>query len=93
MARVRESQTYQIWLRPRGQITLPAPIRKRLRLREGTPLTAFVFGQSVVVTGKPLLGPGLIRDVEQAMEEEGLTLAELLSALMEERKRYSREVW
>jgi len=50
-----------------------------------------MVGRCLVLTPKRLLGPALAKDVEKAMKAKGLSLADLLRDLKEERQRYNRE--
>ena len=75
----------------RGQLTIPKGIRKALRLDDQTVLNVFTVGNSLILTRKPLLGPSLAKEFQQAMKKQGLTLKALLKALKEDRRRTARE--
>jgi len=75
----------------RGQLTVPKEVRQALKLDEEERLSVFMVGRCLVLTPKRLLGPALAKDVEKAMKAKGLSLADLLRDLKEERQRYNRE--
>lgn len=79
----------RIW--GRGQVTIPARLRRELRLDNEQDLEVFRVGRSLVLTPKKLLGDTLARQVEKEMKKEGLTLENLLSDLRKERTRYRQE--
>ncbi len=79
----------RIW--GRGQVTIPARLRRELKLDSEQDLEVFRVGKSLVMTPKKLLGDTLARQAEKEMKKEGLTLENLLSDLRKERARYRQE--
>ena len=75
----------------KGQVTIPAKIRKRLNIGEGTVLSFLQIGEVILLSLRRLAVPGAQREMAWIMEEEGVTLQELLKGLEEERVRYNRE--
>ena len=75
----------------KGQITIPAKIRKRLNIDEGTVLSFLQIGEVILLSPRRLAVPGAQTEMAWIMEEEGVTLQELLRGLEEERVRYNRE--
>lgn len=83
--------TYAARLRPRGQVTIPQPVRQSLSLNQGDILTVVQIGDTILLTPRKLRTPALAEQFTQIMEEEGVTLADLLAGLTEERERIHRE--
>ena len=75
----------------KGQVTIPAKIRKSLNIGEGTKLSFLQIGEVVLLSPRSLVVPGAQREIAWIMEKEGVTLRELLEGLEEERLRYNRE--
>jgi bifunctional DNA-binding transcriptional regulator/antitoxin component of YhaV-PrlF toxin-antitoxin module len=84
------TQTVQI--RRKGLITLPVELRRQYGLGEGDVFTLVDLGDgSFLLTPKV---PQVARrgdQVARLMEEEGVTLEEMLEALDEERESYYQE--
>lgn len=79
-------QTYTIQIRERGQLTLPRKIRIRLALDAGDTLTLVQVDDIILLSPKQPLIPKLAREFGQQMDEAGVTLADLLQGLEEERE-------
>ncbi len=79
-------------IRSKGTITLPANLRKKYGLDEGETLTLIDLGD-----GAFYLTPKVSKVMQSAdrvarkVNESGVSLDELLTALDEERKRYYQE--
>ncbi|MBI2265445.1 MAG: AbrB/MazE/SpoVT family DNA-binding domain-containing protein [Armatimonadetes bacterium] len=77
----------------RGVVTIPASIRKKLKLSPGTLLSVYPVGNAVV------LSPGgsevyqIAKEVEAMASEEGVSLEELLADLKEQRRLYNKETF
>lgn len=79
-------------LRGKGAVTLPIELRRKYGLEEGDMITLVDLGDgsfilTPVVTQVDRLGDR----VAQIMDEEGVTLEDILLALDEERERYYQE--
>lgn len=83
--------TYTVRLRERGQLTLPQAIRRQLAVKEGDILTLVQIGDLAVLARRPSLLPRLSQEFTAIMKEEGVTLADLLQGLEEEREQIWRE--
>ena len=79
----------KIW--GRGQLTIPASLRKELRLDEETTLSVVKAGEALVLTPKKLIGDAVAKKAARELKKEGLTLDDLLRDLEKQRRRYSRE--
>jgi bifunctional DNA-binding transcriptional regulator/antitoxin component of YhaV-PrlF toxin-antitoxin module len=79
----------KIW--GRGQLTIPASLRKELRLDEETTLSVVKAGEALVLTPKKLIGDAVAKKAARELKKEGLTLDDLLRDLEKQRRRYNRE--
>ncbi len=75
----------------RGQLTIPASLRKELLLDEETVLNVVTVGDALLLTPKKLVGDRLAKKAQKAMEKAGLSLEDLLKDLEKQRDRYNRE--
>ncbi|MFZ5862477.1 MAG: AbrB/MazE/SpoVT family DNA-binding domain-containing protein [Nitrospirota bacterium] len=75
----------------RGQLTIPAALRKELRLDEETTLSVVKAGEALVLTPKKLIGDTVAKKAERELKKAGLTLEDLLRDLEKQRRRYNRE--
>lgn len=80
-----EVSAYATSLRQRGQITIPQPFREELLLKTGDVMTFLKIGEALILTSKQSRLPELVDRMIQKMEAEGLTLADMLAGLEEER--------
>jgi AbrB family looped-hinge helix DNA binding protein len=81
--------TVKVW--GRGQLTIPASIRKELKLDEDTSLTIVKAGDVVLLTPRKLVGDAVAKKASRAMKRAGLKLDDLLADLKKQRERYNRE--
>lgn len=79
------AQTYPVRLRSRGQITIPQIVRDDLDVGEGDFLTLVKVGDILLLLPKQPEAIELTRKFTQLMNEAGVTLADLLQGLEEER--------
>jgi len=91
--RLNMSEVYDIRLRQRGQITVPREVRDRLDVNEGDTLTLVRVGSILLLTPKRPVVPVLADRIVELMEREGVTLADLLLGLEEERAAIYQERW
>ena len=75
----------------RGQLTIPASIRKELRLDEETTLNVVKVGEALILTPKKITGDALAKKAQREMKKTGLSLEDLLKDLEKQRGRYNRE--
>lgn len=83
--------TYTVRLRDRGQITIPQAVRENMAAHSGDMLTLVRVGDAYILAKKELQVPKLAEQFSTIMEEEGVTLADLLAGLEEERETIYRE--
>ncbi len=82
-------KAYSIRLRDRGQLTLPKSIRQELDIAQGDMLNLVQIGDVFVLSPRQQLLSGLADEFTTIMEEEDVSLADLLQGLEEER----RAIW
>ena len=75
----------------RGQLTIPASLRKELLLDEETVLNVVTVGDALILTPKKLVGDRLAKKAQKEMEKAGLSLEDLLKDLEKQRECYNRE--
>lgn len=77
--------TYPIKMRQRGQLTLPQSVREQWATEDGDVLTLVQFDEFAILAPVTLKTPALARQFSQIMDEEGVSLADLLEGLADER--------
>jgi len=75
----------------RGQLTIPASLRRELHLDEETTLSVVKVGKALVLTTRTLIGDRVARKASKEMKDAGLNLEDLLRDLEKQRVRYNRE--
>jgi antitoxin PrlF len=84
--------TMTVQIRRKGVITLPVELRRQYNLDEGDVFTLVDLGDgSFLLTPRVSQVARLANQVAQLMEEEDVTLDEMLEALDQERETYYRE--
>jgi len=83
--------TYAVRLRDRGQLTLPQAVRKELAVNDGDILTLVQVDDLAIITRRSSLLPKLSQEFTAIMKEDGVSLAELLQGIEEEREQIWRE--
>lgn len=81
--------TVKVW--GRGQLTIPASMRKDLRLEEDASLTIVKVGDVLLLTPRKLIGDSIAKKAARGMTQAGLKLDDLLEDLKKQRERYNRE--
>ena len=81
--------TVKVW--GRGQLTIPASIRKELHLEEDASLTVVKVGDVLLLTPRKLIGDAIAKRAARAMKQAGLKLDDLLADLKKQRERYNLE--
>ena len=75
----------------KGQLTIPASIRKDLNLKEETPLTLVKVGNVILMTPKVLQVDALAKKARKEMKKAGLTVDDILDDLDLQRDRYNKD--
>jgi bifunctional DNA-binding transcriptional regulator/antitoxin component of YhaV-PrlF toxin-antitoxin module len=84
--------TMTVQIRRRGVLTLPAELRRRYDIDEGDAFTLVDLGAgSFLLTSQVSRVAHLGDQVARLMEEQGVTVDEILETLDEEREAYYRE--
>jgi bifunctional DNA-binding transcriptional regulator/antitoxin component of YhaV-PrlF toxin-antitoxin module len=78
-------------VRGRGQLTIPASIRKDLRLDDDADLTVVKVGDVLLLTPRKLIGDSVAKKAARAMKQAGVKLDDLLADLSKQRERYTSE--
>lgn len=80
-------------LRERGQITIPQTVRDKwaAKANDLDVLNLIEIGDAVFLSPKKLLLPELSKQFSALMDEEGVSLADLLEGLAEERQAIYQE--
>jgi AbrB family looped-hinge helix DNA binding protein len=79
-------KTYSVRLRNQGQITMPKAVRESLAIADGDILALLQIGDLILLIPKQLRVPQLADKIATLMEQEGVSLNDLLSSLAEERE-------
>ncbi|MBI3360501.1 MAG: AbrB/MazE/SpoVT family DNA-binding domain-containing protein [Chloroflexi bacterium] len=74
-----------------GNVTLPAKLRARYKLQEGDTMTLVDLGGVFVLSPKAAMVPKLAAELERRRKAVGLTVADLLEGLDEQRRIYAKE--
>ena len=84
-----------IRLRDRGQITIPRAVREKWAAETDDPdtLNLVQIGDAVILSPKKLLLPNLSQKFSKLMDEEGVSLADLLEGLSAEREAIYQETY
>jgi bifunctional DNA-binding transcriptional regulator/antitoxin component of YhaV-PrlF toxin-antitoxin module len=75
----------------RGHIPLPAKFRTALGIQEEGTFTVLRLGSLLLLSPKPLVIPRASEAISRIMEEEGVTLEELLTGLEKQRRAIYEE--
>jgi AbrB family looped-hinge helix DNA binding protein len=75
----------------KGQLTIPASIRKELNLTEETPLTLVKVGNVILVTPKVLQVDALANKARKEMKKASLTVDDVMADLDRQRRRYNKD--
>ena len=88
----QQTKSYTVKLRERGQLTIPRPVRSALALSSGDTLTFFAVGDLILLATRPLRTPALAEEFSRMMDEEEVSLADLLAGSEEERAASTLDV-
>ena len=74
----------------RGQLTIPAAIRKELHLKEEAALTLVKVGDVILMTPKPLKIDSVAKKARREMKTTGLTVEDILADIDRQRVGYNK---
>ena len=77
---------FTVRVRERGQITLPQSVRNSLAVDTGDTLNLVQIDDILLLSPRQTMIPKLSQEFTELMHEEGVSLAELLQGLEEERR-------
>ena len=75
----------------RGQLTIPASLRKELKLGDEATVNLVKVGDVLILTPRKMVGDAVAKKASRAMRRAGLRLADLLADLDRQRDRYNKE--
>ena len=75
----------------KGQVTLPAEVRKNLGLKKGDLVAVTETPEGVLITPQELLASRALDRISEALRSQGLTLEELIESGREERGKLIEE--
>src|SRR5438093_7889103 len=75
----------------RGQVTLPAEVRKKLGLKKGDLVAVTETPEGVLITPQEVLASRALNRIGEALRSQGLTLEELIESGREERGKLIEE--
>ena len=85
------AKTYTVRLRDRGQVTIPSSVRENLAASEGDILTLLQLGELLILVPQKPRVPALQTRFTEEMAKAGVSLADLLEGVAEERKDFHHE--
>jgi AbrB family looped-hinge helix DNA binding protein len=88
---LEQVERYTVQVRQRGQLTIPQKVRESLGIEDGDTMTLVKIGGHLFLSPKGLYGPDLGDQFIKLMDQEGITLADLLEDLPQIRKEIFRE--
>ena len=85
------SSTGSVKVQERGQVTLPASVRRSLGIKKGDVVSVTVTDQGILITPQKVVAAELLDKIGSILRESGLTLDELIDSGREERAQILRE--
>ncbi|MBS1249268.1 MAG: hypothetical protein MAG431_00844 [Chloroflexi bacterium] len=86
-----DSPQFTVRVRDRGQMTIPSKLRESLSIDKGDMLTLVQMGKGFYLASRPLRTYKLSDKIADMMEEEGVTLTDLLEDLPKIREEIYQE--
>lgn len=80
-------------IREKGQITLPAEIRRKYHLKEGDLVGFQETPEGILITPKAVIAAKLLDEIGAKLRESGVTLEELLASGREIRGDLLKEMY
>lgn len=87
----RNPQPQLVRVQEKGQVTLPAAVRKRLGLKKGDLVAVTQTEGGILITPQEVVANKLLDQIGEALAERGLTLEELIASGREIRGEIARE--
>jgi antitoxin PrlF len=78
-------------IQEKGQVTLPADIRKRLGLKKGDLVAVVETAGGVLITPQEVVATRALAEIGKALRKQGLTLEDMIESGREIREELYRE--
>lgn len=80
-------------IQEKGQVTIPADIRKKLGLKKGD-LVAFIeTDEGVLISPREAVALDALRKIGESLKEKGITLEEMIESGREIRGKLTKEMY
>src|SRR4051794_31540621 len=79
-------------IQEKGQVTLPADIRRRLGLKKGDLVTVTETPDGILIAPQELVATKALAEIGAALKEQGLTLEEMIERGRAIREEISKEL-
>ena len=87
------SEPKLVRIQEKGQVTLPAAVRKRLGLKKGDLVAVMATPEGVLITPQEVIATRALDQIGEILREQGLSLEELIEAGRGEREALLRELY
>ena len=78
-------------IQQKGQVTLPADVRRRLGLKRGDLVAVVDTDDGVLITRQEVLATKALDRIDEVLREQGLSLDEMIECGREERAKLIQE--
>jgi AbrB family looped-hinge helix DNA binding protein len=85
------SETKLVRIQDKGQVTLPAAVRKRLGLKKGDLVAVVATPDGVLITPQEVVASKALDQIGAILKEQGLSLEDLIDAGRDGRDELVRE--
>ena len=87
------SEPKLVRIQEKGQVTLPAAVRKRLGLKKGDLVAVMATPDGALITPQEIIATKALDHIGAILNEQGLSLEELIEAGRGEREALLRELY
>ncbi|MDQ6604480.1 MAG: AbrB/MazE/SpoVT family DNA-binding domain-containing protein [Chloroflexota bacterium] len=87
----RNQQPKLVRVQEKGQVTLPADVRRKLGLKKGDLVSVAETADGILITPQEVMANKLLDQIGDALRERGLTLEELIESGREIRGQIIQE--
>ena len=85
------SEPKLVRIQEKGQVTLPAAVRKRLGLKKGDLVAVVATAEGVLITPQEVIATRALEQIGEILREQGVSLEELIEAGRDGRDELVRE--
>src|SRR5438552_11933014 len=89
----RNPQPKLVRIQEKGQVTLPADVRRKLGLKKGDLVTVIATPEGALIAPQELIAQKALDRIGQALQAQGLSLDELIDSGREERTKLIEEAY